>query len=128
MTEKKQIYKCEICGNIIKVLENGPGQLVCCGKHMNLLEEKTQEQGNEKHLPILQREQEKVSVKVGDIEHPMKQEHYIQWIEVITENKTYRKELNPNQKPQASFIIAQIEKILLIRAYCNIHGLWKKRL
>lgn len=123
MTKQKQIYKCNICGNIVEVLHSGVGQLVCCGQPMELLEEKTKDVGQEKHVPVIEKTETGVKVKVGSILHPMEEEHYIEWIEIIINGKTYRKFLRPNDKPEAEFEtkIKEIE----VRAYCNIHGLWK---
>jgi len=125
MTELNQIYKCNICGNIIEVIHTGVGQLVCCGQPMELLTEKTEDVGLEKHVPIIEKVGDKVKVKVGSVPHPMEQKHYIEWIEIITDGKTYRKFLKPEDKPEAEFEITA-EKIEA-REYCNIHGLWKTK-
>jgi len=125
MTELNQIYKCNICGNIIEVIHTGVGQLVCCGQPMELLTEKTEDVGLEKHVPIIEKVGEKVKVKVGSVPHPMEQKHYIEWIEIITDGKTCRKFLKPEDKPEAEFEITA-EKIEA-REYCNIHGLWKTK-
>jgi superoxide reductase len=85
MTEKGQIYKCEICGNVVEVLDEGVGELVCCGQPMKLIEEKTEDEGKEKHVPIIEKNEEGVKVKVGSVPHPMTEEHYIEWIEISTE-------------------------------------------
>ena len=123
MTEKRQIYKCKICGNIVEVLHAGAGQLVCCGEAMELLKEKTADVGLEKHVPVIEKTEKGVKVKVGSIPHPMEQNHYVEWIEIIANGKTYRKFLNPGDKPEAEFKISA-EKISA-REYCSIHGLWK---
>ncbi len=123
MTKKLQIYKCEICGNIIEVLHEGIGQLVCCGQTMKLLEEKTEEQGKEKHLPVIEKIDSGIKVKVGSVPHPMEEKHYIEWIEIQTEKGTFRKFLKPGNKPEEKFEIK--DNILKVREYCNIHGLWK---
>jgi len=125
MTELNQIYKCNICGNIIEVIHTGVGQLVCCGQPMELLTEKTEDVGLEKHVPIIEKVGDKVKVKVGSVPHPMEQKHYIEWIEIIIDGKTYRKFLKPEDKPEAEFEITA-EKIEA-REYCNIHGLWKTK-
>ncbi len=124
MTEKKQIYKCDICGNIIEVLHEGKGQLVCCGEPMNLLTKKEKDEGLEKHVPVIEETESGVKVKVGSVEHPMEEAHYIEWIEVVVDGKYCRKFLNPGDKPEAEFNIRG-EKISA-REYCNVHGLWKK--
>jgi len=125
MTELNQIYKCNICGNIIEVIHTGVGQLVCCGQPMELLTEKTEDVGLEKHVPVIEKVGDKVKVKVGSVPHPMEQKHYIEWIEIITDGRTYRKFLKPEDKPEAEFEITA-EKIEA-REYCNIHGLWKTK-
>jgi len=123
MTQKLQIYKCEVCGNIVEVLHAGKGQLVCCGQPMKLMEEKTEEQGKEKHLPVVEKADTGIKVKVGSIPHPMEESHYIEWIEVETNGQVYRRFLSPGNLPEAEFPI-KAEKIN-VREYCNIHGLWK---
>ena len=123
MTEIKQIYKCNICGNIVEVLHAGAGELVCCGQPMELQKEKVEEEGKEKHLPVIEKTETGVKVKVGSVPHPMEEKHYIEWIEVIADGKSCRKFLNPDDKPEAEFEIKA--EIIEARAYCNIHGLWK---
>jgi superoxide reductase len=123
MTEQKQVYKCNICGNIVEVLHTGVGQLVCCGQPMELLEEKTEDVGQEKHVPVIERTDAGVKVKVGSVPHPMEEKHYIEWIEIIADGRSCRKFLNPGDKPEAEFEV-KAEKIEA-REYCNIHGLWK---
>ena len=124
MTEIRQIYKCNVCGNIVEVLHAGVGQLVCCGQPMELLKEKTEDVGLEKHVPVTERVGDKVKVKVGSVPHPMEQKHYIEWIEITADGKTCRKFLKPGEKPEAVFE-TKAEKIKA-REYCNIHGLWKQ--
>ncbi|RLF22552.1 MAG: desulfoferrodoxin [Thermoprotei archaeon] len=119
----KRIYKCNVCGNIVEVVHEGKGQLVCCGQSMQLLEEKTAEPGKEKHAPVLEVSGDTVVVKVGSVQHPMEEGHYIEWIEVSTDGEAYRKYLKPGDKPEASFKL-KAEK-LTARAYCNMHGLWR---
>lgn len=123
MTEQKQIYKCKICENIVEVLHAGVGQLVCCGQPMELLKEKTEDVGQEKHVPVIEKTGAGIKVKVGSVPHPMEEKHYIEWIEVIADGKAYRKFLNPGDKPEAEFEI-KAEKVGA-REYCNIHWLWK---
>jgi len=123
MIEVKQIYKCSICGNIVEVLYAGGGTLVCCGKPMELLKEKTEDVGQEKHVPVIEKTEKGVKVKVGSVPHPMEENHYIQWIELIVDGISLRKFLKPGDKPEAEFGISG-EK-LTAREYCNLHGLWK---
>ncbi len=123
MAEKNQIYKCNICGNIVEILEAGEGKLVCCGQPMELLLEKTEDKGREKHVPVIEKKDKGVKVKVGSDPHPMEKDHFIQWIEVRSNGRVFRKELKPGEKPEAEFNIKS-DKIEA-REYCNIHGLWK---
>jgi superoxide reductase len=123
MTELNQIYKCNVCGNIIEMVHIGVGELVCCGQPMDLEMEKNEGEGQEKHIPIIERTSDGVIVTVGSKPHPMESEHYIEWIEIITEHRAYRKQLEPNMDPQAEFFL-EAEHIQA-RGYCNIHGLWK---
>lgn len=123
MTEQKQIYKCNVCGNIVEVLHSGKGQLVCCGQLMELLKEKTEDIGKEKHVPVIERIKTGIIVKIGSVPHPMEEKHYIEWIEIIADGRSYRKFLKPGNKPEAEFEIKA--KKILAREYCNIHGLWK---
>ncbi|MGH4050706.1 MAG: desulfoferrodoxin [Clostridium sp.] len=123
MTELRQIYKCEICGNIVEVVHNAGGTLVCCGKNMTLQEENIKDAAVEKHVPVFEKIEGGIKVKVGAVEHPMVEAHHIEFIEAHTENKVYRKYLKPGEKPEAEFKIE--EEVLFIREYCNLHGLWK---
>ncbi|GAG97829.1 unnamed protein product [marine sediment metagenome] len=124
MTKLKQIYKCNVCGNIVEVLHTGVGKLVCCGETMQLMEEKREDVGQEKHLPVIEKMENKVKVKVGSIPHPMEEKHYIEWIELIADGKAYRQFLKPGDTPEAVFDVKP-EKIT-VREYCNLHGLWKE--
>ncbi len=123
MTDRLQVYRCKVCGNIVTVLHRAAGQLVCCGQPMTLLEEKTEDQGKEKHVPVVEKTQKGVKVKVGSVPHPMEEKHYIEWIEVISENGTHIVFLKPGEKPEAEFECSG--KILKVREHCNLHGLWK---
>ncbi len=123
MTEKLQIYKCEVCGNIVEVLHAGQGQLVCCGVPMKNFVENTVDAAKEKHVPVVEKISGGFRVKVGGVPHPMEEKHYIEWIEIIADGKAYRQFLQPGQAPEAVFEI-QAEKVTA-REYCNLHGLWK---
>ena len=124
MTKIREIYKCNICGNIVEVLYAGVGELVCCGEPMELQKEKTQDSAVEKHVPYIEKTNDGILVKIGqNQDHPMEEKHYIEWIQVIVDNVSYRKFLKPGDKPQAIFEIKG-DKIEA-REYCNIHGLWK---
>jgi superoxide reductase len=125
MTKLLQVYKCNKCGNIVEVIFEGIGQLVCCNEPMELLKENSVDASLEKHVPVFEQDGENLIVKIGSIPHPMEEKHYIEWIEVIDyAGKIYRQFLKPGDKPEATFCIKNYEK-LIIREYCNIHGLWK---
>lgn len=124
MTQRNQIYKCNVCGNIVEVTHDGAGQLVCCGQPMQLMDPNTVDAAKEKHVPVITKEADKVKVQVGSVLHPMEEKHYIEWIEVITDDKIYRQHLEPGDQPTAEFNI-KVAGALEVRAYCNIHGLWK---
>jgi len=123
MTERKQIYKCEVCGNIVDVLHTGKGGLLCCGQPMKLYKENAVDAAGEKHVPVIEKNDGAVKVKVGNVPHPMKENHYIEWIELIDGETGCRKFLKPGEEPQAKFS-AQAEGIYA-REYCNVHGLWR---
>ncbi len=125
MSNKFEVYKCEHCGNIVELLAVGDGTLVCCGHNMTLLEEKTADSSTEKHVPFIEEIPEGYKVRIGEnTEHPMTEEHFIQWIELITSTQTYIQFLKPNDKPEAIFKVDH-ENDITAREYCNIHGLWK---
>ena len=123
MTEKLQIYKCEVCGNIVEMLHAGAGELVCCGQPMKLYLENTTDAAKEKHVPVIEKTATGFKVKIGSVAHPMEEKHYIEWIEVIADGQAYRKFLNPGEAPEATFEL-KAEKVTA-REYCNLHGLWK---
>jgi superoxide reductase len=123
MAEKLQIYKCELCGNIVEVVHGGAGELVCCGQPMKLFVENTVDAAREKHVPVVEQTADGVKVKVGSVAHPMEEKHYIEWVEVIdAQGKAYRQFLNPGETPEATFCL---KGSVTAREYCNIHGLWK---
>lgn len=123
MAELRQIFKCEVCGNIVNILHAGAGQLVCCGVPMNQLESKKEDEGYEKHVPVIIQKGDRLSVRVGETDHPMSEKHHIEWIEVINGNDSQLKFLKNNGKPVAEFEGVINEAI--VRCYCNIHGLWE---
>ena len=124
MAKFRGIYKCEVCGNIVEVLHEGKGALICCGKDMVSMEEKTEDSSVEKHVPFIEKTSNGVIVKVGqNQDHPMEEQHFIEWIQILSDGASYRKFLKPGDKPQAEFDIKS-EKIEA-REYCNVHGLWK---
>jgi len=119
----RAVYKCNVCGNIVEVLHEGRGELFCCGRPMQLLEEKLVDVGKEKHVPVIEVADGTVKVKVGAVPHPMEADHYIEWIELLTERDVYRSYLKPGEAPEAVFNV-KVDKVTA-RAYCNKHGLWK---
>lgn len=123
MTERLQVYRCQVCGNIVEVLNAAAGTLSCCGQPMKLLKENTTDGAKEKHVPVVERVDGGYKVAVGSVEHPMQDEHYIQWVEVIADGETHRKYLKPGEKPEATFKTDAAE--VAAREYCNLHGLWK---
>jgi superoxide reductase len=123
MTEKLQIYKCGVCGNMVEVIHAAAGTLVCCGQDMNLLKEGEIDAALEKHVPVVEKVNGGVKVAVGSVEHPMQDDHYIEWIELIVDGKAYRQFLNPGDKPEAFFNVDGED--ITAREYCNLHGLWK---
>jgi len=123
MTQKLQVYKCEVCGNIVEVLHAGKGQLVCCNQPMKLLKENTVDAAKEKHVPIIEKTDKGYKVKVGSVAHPMEEKHYIEWIELISDGVVLRQFLNPGDIPEAEFELSS-EKVSA-REYCSLHGLWK---
>jgi superoxide reductase len=123
MAKKLQIYKCMTCGNIVEVLHGGVGELVCCGKPMELLDEKTADATTEKHVPVIEEIDGGYKVKVGSVPHPMEEKHYIEWIELLADGKAYRQFLEPGAAPEAVFSV-QADSVSA-REHCNVHGLWK---
>lgn len=122
MAQALEIYKCGSCGNIVEVFHAGAGELVCCGAPMTLQTENTVEASKEKHIPVIERGEGSITVKVGSIPHPMESAHYIEWIEVIADGQVYRAQLQPGQAPEATFPITAQD--LKVREYCNMHGQW----
>lgn len=122
MPDKKQIYKCDACGIIVEVLHGGESALVCCGADMNLFQEKASDDGKEKHVPVFEIMGNDIKVKVGSKPHPMEDNHYIEWIEIIDKDKTYRHYLSPGQRPETIF--KSHDHGIKAREYCSVHGLW----
>ncbi len=126
MVERNQVYKCEVCGNIVQVLHVGGGQLVCCNQPMNLLQANTEDAAQEKHVPVIEKTADGFKVSVGSTLHPMEEKHYIEWIELIADGVTYRKLLAPGDTPVAEFCVDATQ--VTAQEYCNLHGLWKAEL
>ena len=121
--EKLEVYKCSVCGNMVEVLFVGGGELVCCGKPMQLLVENTTDASKEKHVPEIEKTADGIKVKVGGVPHPMEEKHWIMWVQLIANGKSYRQFLNPGDDPEALFKLSAEKPIA--REYCNLHGLWK---
>lgn len=131
MPELMQIYKCNICGNIVEVINSGAGQLVCCNVPMEHLEEKSSDENfQEKHVPIMTMEGADKTIRVGTIPHPMEKEHYIMFIEAISPDKKYlkRKYLTPQDEPKMEVNAECNYENYSARELCNIHGLWRGKL
>jgi superoxide reductase len=123
MAKQLEIYKCEVCGNIVEVLHGGAGDLVCCGENMKLYDEKTADSSTEKHVPVIEKTSDGYKVTVGSTLHPMEDKHYIEWIELIADGKAYREFFKPGDDPVATFCVSA-QKVSA-REYCNVHGLWR---
>jgi superoxide reductase len=123
MAKKLEVYKCAVCGNIVEVLHGGAGELVCCGKPMEKLVAKTADEGREKHVPVIEKIEGGIKVKVGSVPHPMEAEHYIEWIEVIADGRAYRQFLKPGDAPEAEFAVEAGQ--ISARELCNKHGMWE---
>ena len=123
-----KIFKCKKCDNMVTYLNKAACDVMCCGETMEEIVPNTSDGAGEKHVPVVTVEGNKVIVKVGEVDHPMLPEHYIEWIAIETENGRQRKVLSPNDKPFAEFYIGDGGKVNAVYEYCNIHGLWKKEL
>jgi superoxide reductase len=122
MAKLLEVYKCELCGNIVEVVHAGTGDLVCCGEDMKLLTENTVDAAKEKHVPVIEVANDRVKVTIGSVAHPMEEKHYIEWIELIADGKAYRQFLKPGDAPTATFNVTAAK--LTARELCNLHGLW----
>jgi len=123
MVAKRQVYKCELCGNIVEVLHAGSCVPMCCNQPLKLLEEGAVDAAKEKHVPVIEKIDGGYKVSVGSTQHPMVEKHYIEWIELLTDTTLMRKDLQAGDAPEAIFK-TDAENVTA-RAYCNLHGLWK---
>ena len=123
MAKQFEVYKCLKCGNLVEVIYGGAATPGCCGEHMKLMKEGETDGALEKHIPVIEKTATGFKVKVGAVAHPMTVEHWIQWIEIIADGRSYRKFLNPGDAPEAEFCI-KADKVVA-REYCNLHGHWK---
>lgn len=125
MTQRNEIYRCTVCGNIVEVTSPAAGTLSCCGQPMRLMKENTTDGAREKHVPVVEPVDGGYRVKVGSVEHPMLDNHYIQWIELFDGETVMRKYLKPGEKPEAVFYTEG--KDVYAREYCNLHGNWRSK-
>lgn len=126
MAKIGEVYRCQVCDNLIEVLKEGEGELICCKVPMTLLKERNDDTGQEKHVPVLEETATGVVVKVGEVAHPMEETHCIDWVEIKADGKIYRQTLKAGDQPQAQFSVDP-DKVsqISVRSYCSIHGLWK---
>lgn len=117
---------CEHCGNMVEVVKDAGVPMMCCGQKMTELVAGTTDAAVEKHIPVYEVKDNKIYVNVGEVEHPMMAEHFIEWVSVQTDKGTQLKKLAAGQKPEVVFAICEDEKVEAVYAYCNLHGLWKK--
>ena len=121
-----KFYRCEHCGNIIEFVEASGVPVVCCGEPMKELVPGTTDAAVEKHVPVVTVEGNVVKVAVGEVEHPMVEEHFIGWVAIETKKGVQRKYLKPGEKPEVEFVLAADDELVAAYEYCNLHGLWKK--
>jgi len=125
--EISEVYKCGVCGNVVEVLVSGGGELVCCNQPMELLVAKSEDVGQEKHVPVVEVEANKVKVKVGEVPHPMEEKHYITQVELLRDGKVIASaKLSPGSAPEAEFCLNDTDGIVA-REYCTLHGLWQSK-
>lgn len=125
MEENVRFYRCPICGNIIGLIHGDSKHITCCGKEMELMKANVADAAQEKHVPIYQKEGDEIIVKVGEVFHPMEEDHYISWVALVSENQTTRIALKPGNEPVVKFRYVPNSTLY---AYCNKHGLWKKEI
>jgi superoxide reductase len=123
MAKKMGVYKCAICGNIVETLHEGKGDLICCGEPMKLMDENTVDASKEKHVPVIEKGEHSLKIRVGAVPHPMEEKHYIEWVEVLDGQKAYMEFLTPGDAPEVTFDFKPGD--VIARAYCNLHGQWK---
>lgn len=123
---EQRFYVCEHCGNMVEMIKDAGVPMMCCGQKMTELIAGTTDAAVEKHIPVYEIQDGKVYVKVGEVEHPMVEQHYIEWISLQTNKGVQRKNLSAGEKPEAVFALCEDEMVEAVYAYCNLHGLWKK--
>ena len=122
---EQKFYICSHCGNIVAFAKNTGVPVMCCGQKMQELVPGTVEAAQEKHIPVIEREGDCVTVRVGSVAHPMQPEHYIEWVCLSTDQGNQRKCLKPGDAPEVRFMLCPGEQVIAAQAYCNLHGLWK---
>ena len=122
---KQKFFICEKCGNIIAMVKESGAPVFCCGQKMTEIIPGTVDASREKHIPVYEVKDGKVNVTVGSVEHPMAQEHYIEWVSLETKYGNQRKQLKPGDKPTVCFSICEGDEVVAVYAYCNLHSLWK---
>jgi len=125
MATRNEVYQCATCGNVLAILTGGQGELICCGAPMERMVENSTDGAHEKHVPMVVGILDDIEVSVGSVAHPMQPEHYIEWIELLTDRVSYREFLKPGDTPDVNFSIDTED--VTARAYCNLHGLWKSK-
>ena len=123
MTERFQVYTCQHCGLMVEVLRGAGATPACCGEPMKLLTVNTVDASREKHVPVIEKTADGITVRVGSVAHPMEEKHLIEWIELLADGKVYRQYLAPGSAPEATFPVIADE--VSAREHCNLHGLWK---
>ena len=127
MANVRTVYRCRLCGQVVEVLTPGAGELVCCGEPMKELTGQTTDGAAEKHLPVAEAVEDGVRIRVGSEPHPMRPEHWIDWIEAVTADSVWRRELAPGDEPAAFFPLGMAD-LRMVRIHCNLHGLWRLEL
>lgn len=122
MKENVNFYRCPICGNVIELIEGDINHMMCCGRKMELMVANTQDAAVEKHVPVYEKVEDEIVVKVGEVDHPMEKDHYIMWVAQVNDNQVSRVTLYPEQGISVRFRYIPNSTIY---AYCNKHGLWK---
>lgn len=126
MTELLQVYKCEVCGNMVEVIHAGDGELSCCGQPMKYMQPGTTDGATEKHVPVIEKWKKGYHIKVGSARHPMEDKHHVEWIELITPGASIKRYLSPDDEPEAFFDEVDANDVT-VREYCNLHGLWQSK-
>ena len=122
--KRATFYRCEVCGNIVVQAYDGGGVLSCCGQPMKVIDPNTTDAAAEKHVPVAELDAGFIKVSVGSTLHPMEENHYIQWVYVVTDQGVIAHCFKPGDKPEVELFIGN-QKPLMVFEFCNLHGLWK---